>query len=170
MTEEKVDETPFGIRLLTETYQPIRRQIYVGPLPDSPEMVSHLAETLEVTTFISLEIPDYQIVTEAFFAGIEIIPLPVQDFGTPPDIVFMNSITNIAVCSRRYSNVYIHCYSGRGRTGMVAACLLVYFGYTAEAALEKVRDILGDRAPETEEQVDYVREYEQYLLSFKKGN
>jgi len=34
--------------------------------------------------------------------------------------------------------VYIHCFAGIGRTGMVAACYLVQHGLSGEAALNEL--------------------------------
>jgi hypothetical protein len=45
--------------------------------------------------------------------------------------------------------LYIHCFAGRGRTGLVAACLLgaLYDGVDADEALERVSAYYKARAP-----------------------
>ena len=62
--------------------------------------------------------------------------------------------------------LYIHCWGGRGRTGVVAACLLglLYEGVDAEEALDRVQAYFATRAPgnpspETEPQRQQVRDF-----------
>ena len=62
--------------------------------------------------------------------------------------------------------LYIHCWGGRGRTGIVAACLLglLYDGMDAEEALDRVQAYFATRAPgnpspETEPQRQQVRDF-----------
>lgn len=61
--------------------------------------------------------------------------------------------------------VYIHCWGGRGRAGMVAAAALArIYGVSAEEALERVDRALKTRepegrAPQTDEQIEFVRQF-----------
>ena len=62
--------------------------------------------------------------------------------------------------------LYIHCWGGRGRTGIVAACLLglLYEGMSADEALDRVQAYFATRAPgnpspETEPQRQQVRDF-----------
>ena len=91
----------------------------------------------------------------------------------------------VSVLHRRIENgekLYIHCWGGRGRTGLVAACLLgaCYGELNAEQALERVqyyydlrqphgREKISGSAPskcspETDEQANQVRDW----FSFKR--
>ncbi|CAM9737832.1 unnamed protein product [Ascophyllum nodosum] len=73
--------------------------------------------------------------------------------------------------------VFIHCWAGRGRTGLVAACLLgrLYPELSAEQSLTRVDTYYRTRgtvavvksvrvSPETEEQVDQVRAFFEQIL------
>jgi protein-tyrosine phosphatase len=63
--------------------------------------------------------------------------------------------------------VYVHCWGGIGRTGMVVGCYLVRHGMPNEQALEKVNQLFKtrpadpyhSRAPETDAQVEFVRNW-----------
>ncbi len=52
-------------------------------------------------------------------------------------------------------NVVLHCHGGLGRTGTVAARLLIEFGENAAVAVDRVREARWG-AIETQEQEDYV--------------
>ena len=62
--------------------------------------------------------------------------------------------------------LYVHCWGGAGRTGLVAACLLgaLYPSIAVEEALERVQAYFTARgepgySPETDAQVQQVREW-----------
>jgi len=73
----------------------------------------------------------------------------------------------------RFSTIYIHCWGGRGRAGLVGACLLslIYPEITADACLEWVQrgydtrkgaemmPVGLRRSPQTEEQRKFVRRF-----------
>lgn len=59
--------------------------------------------------------------------------------------------------SCRTGNVVVHCVGGLGRSGLVAACLLVRRGMDAESAIRTVREHRSPRAVETRVQEDFVR-------------
>jgi protein-tyrosine phosphatase len=56
-------------------------------------------------------------------------------------------------------NVLVHCRQGVGRTGLVAACLLVKSGMSPGAAVENVSAARGVPVPETVEQRDWIDHY-----------
>jgi protein-tyrosine phosphatase len=56
-------------------------------------------------------------------------------------------------------NVLVHCRQGVGRTGLVAACLLVSRGLDPTAAVEKVSAARGVPVPETKEQRQWIDHY-----------
>lgn len=63
--------------------------------------------------------------------------------------------------------IYLHCWGGKGRSGLVAACLLgvLYKGITADEALRRIGSYCQLRnnphtySPETREQLDQVRDF-----------
>ena len=58
-------------------------------------------------------------------------------------------------------NIFIHCRGGFGRSGVIAARLLVEFGYPAIEAIRKVRDV----RPGSLETI----EQENNVIAFSKG-
>jgi hypothetical protein len=63
--------------------------------------------------------------------------------------------------------VYMHCWGGRGRSGLVAACLLQSkYGISADESLQHVQQAFQTRGetkhmrvPETDEQVQFVKDF-----------
>lgn len=56
-------------------------------------------------------------------------------------------------------NFLVHCRQGIGRSGLVAACLLVKKGMSPGAAVEAVSAARGLPVPETTEQRDWINHY-----------
>src|SRR5260370_28291707 len=65
-------------------------------------------------------------------------------------------------------NVVVHCRQGIGRTGLVAACLLVTKGLTPEAPVKTLSGARGDPVPETAEQRRLIDHYTAALASTKE--
>jgi protein-tyrosine phosphatase len=64
-------------------------------------------------------------------------------------------------------NVVVHCRQGIGRTGLVAACLLVTKGLTSDVAIKKLSVARGNPVPETTEQRRWIDHYASVLASAK---
>jgi ADP-ribosylglycohydrolase len=99
-------------------------------------------------------------------AGIEYLRAPITDHGIPKERTQMAAI--LETLSRALDSgrpVYLHCRAGIGRTGMVAGCLLIERGLTADQALTELNRVWQQSArasrwpsvPETAEQTRYVR-------------
>lgn len=101
---------------------------------------------------------------------------PIADLHPASSIEWLiNAVDELAERVRRGERLYIHCFAGRGRTGLVACCLLgvLYEGIDAKEALDRVgayyRLRVGYNAgqgraadgmsPETEPQREQVREF-----------
>jgi len=60
---------------------------------------------------------------------------------------------------QRGGAVYIHCWGGVGRTGMVVGCHLARHGLSGEQALERIVELrsgLANQSPETDAQCALV--------------
>ncbi len=91
--------------------------------------------------------------------GIEWYHLPIIDKSTP-DTTFekkwIESGKKLREHLKRGGNIVLHCLGGLGRTGLLAARLLVEFGEDPDKAIQKVRGARPGTI-ETESQEEYVR-------------
>jgi atypical dual specificity phosphatase len=93
-------------------------------------------------------------------AGLEYLHIPIEDFGTPRVDDIERFIAFVRHVSRRAGGpVLVHCGSGYGRTGTMAACFLVSEGQSAVAAIREVRQ-LRPGSIETEGQEAAVGEWQ----------
>lgn len=73
-------------------------------------------------------------------AGMEVISLPIPDFGIPELGALVPVVEAAYRAARSGRNLAVHCYAGVGRTGLFAACLAKrVFGYSGEEAISWVR-------------------------------
>jgi protein-tyrosine phosphatase len=85
---------------------------------------------------------------------------PIADRQVPTSEAKLGEILdkmNNALSTGR--NVLIHCRQGVGRSGLVAACLLIKSGMSPGAAVEAVSAARGVSVPETAEQRDWIERY-----------
>lgn len=68
------------------------------------------------------------------------------------------------------NRVYIHCWGGVGRTGIVVACLYEYYGESYEEAIAHLRQSFKDcpksqwrTTPETSEQLEFIQGFGKFL-------
>jgi protein-tyrosine phosphatase len=93
--------------------------------------------------------------------------MPIQDFNTPPIKKMVEILDALDSALAEGMNIYLHCYGGKGRTGMVLGCHLVRHETPANQALNKIlalrSEIPGrdEQSPETEGQKRMVMEWKQ---------
>ncbi|PPC74528.1 protein tyrosine phosphatase [Pokkaliibacter plantistimulans] len=91
--------------------------------------------------------------------GMEFRSYPVADRGLPADKVqFVGFIHDLLGQISAGAQVVVHCRAGIGRTGIVAASLLIAAGYSAGDAFALVSAKRGVEVPDTEEQQAWVTE------------
>jgi protein-tyrosine phosphatase len=90
-------------------------------------------------------------------SGVEFVSYPIPDRGVP------SSRTAAAELTRRLEGllaggkgVAIHCRAGVGRSGLLAACLLVRAGLETQAAFTRISTARGWLVPDTPEQAEWV--------------
>jgi ADP-ribosyl-[dinitrogen reductase] hydrolase len=90
--------------------------------------------------------------------GMRWLHLPIVDMKAPDEKFKEEWVTageELRSLLRRQDDVVVHCRGGKGRAGLVAACLLVEFGTEPGTAIAKVRAVRPG-AIETDEQEDFV--------------
>lgn len=91
--------------------------------------------------------------------GVTFVSYPITDRGVPPDTSgLLDLLERIYSDLQAGKNVLVHCRQGIGRTGLVAASLLVRNGMRPESAIEQVSRVRGLAVPETPEQESYIYE------------
>lgn len=86
-----------------------------------------------------LGIPDLVAAFEA--RGVAVRRIPFEDGGIPTYEQAMEAVGLVLDVASRGENVVIHCRGGLGRTGLVAACALVFNGTDATRAVRAVRAV-----------------------------
>ena len=91
---------------------------------------------------------------------------PIVDFSTPSSDLMEKILDEIDAQIVAGRTVYVHCLAGIGRTGMVVGCYLVRHGLTGEEALLQIQTLRKEtpswwhRSPESQEQVDFILNWE----------
>ncbi len=131
--------------------------------------VGVLVSLMERDEYSDLQIPE--LFQKAEQQGMAVLYLPIPDYGVPnasEDDDYRPFIEDVANRIEEGETVIVHCRGGLGRSGMVAASVLVALGQSAEEAIKTVR---GARkgAIETPDQEDRVRWFEMELQAGDDG-
>jgi protein-tyrosine phosphatase len=98
--------------------------------------------------------------------GIEVLRFAIEDMNVPREAEaeeYEGLILNVVDRLRDGKNVVVHCRGGLGRTGTVAACVLVALGdHSAVEAIAAVRAARRGTV-QTRDQEDFVRRFEETL-------
>jgi ADP-ribosyl-[dinitrogen reductase] hydrolase len=114
---------------------------------------------MERHEFASLRVPDLDLRVRAY--GMTWVHLPIPDQGVPGgafSVAWPNVREELLSHLTSGGRVVLHCRGGLGRTGLVAAVLLIEAGMAQDDAIRAVRSV-RPRAIETVEQVCFVRDW-----------
>jgi len=98
--------------------------------------------------------------------NMEFVQLSVIDRGLPAIQPFKDLIKLIVSRVKSGGTVAVHCRAGIGRSGMTVCCSLLHFGYSSASAIEHVSNARGVLVPDTDEQIDFIHQFE---LNMKKA-
>ena len=165
---------------ILESYWVEENRLLAGEYPGSydPEPTRRrLTAFLEAgaTAFINLtqlhELPPYEdiLVEEAKIYGMDVSHqrIPIRDLSIPSSDTMTAILNAIDKAINDGKCIYVHCWGGVGRTGMVVGCYLVRHGFANEQALARVEQLYQTRpasfhlprSPQTDEQVEFVRNW-----------
>ncbi|HUB82633.1 MAG TPA: dual specificity protein phosphatase family protein [Bryobacteraceae bacterium] len=97
--------------------------------------------------------------SDALKHAMAFVSYPIADRSIPADASTLSTLLeNIQRDLRQGKNVLVHCRQGIGRTGLIAASLLVREGMDPEAAIQEVSRVRGVPVPETHEQESCIYE------------
>ncbi len=129
-------------------------------LEDETSEWARLGIDVVVSLLTPDEVEEFNLADEAGLCrsnGMEFVALPVPDRGVPPSWeAVLKLVSQLDVQLSSGKTVGIHCRQGIGRSGVLAACLLVSSGMSPESAFERLSESRGRPIPETSEQQAWV--------------
>lgn len=100
--------------------------------------------------------------------GMKFLSLPIPDRDVPASLARVaETLEQLDADLSAGRNVVVHCRQGIGRSGLLAACLLVGKGLSSGAAIESVSAARGLAVPETREQRTWIERYAASLAGTK---
>lgn len=92
--------------------------------------------------------------------GLEVIHLPVPDFGLPPDVDrFKQALSDVQQAGESGEKIAVHCLAGIGRTGTFLACLAARIqSLPGKQAIQWVRRFIP-QALENRQQEKFVEQF-----------
>jgi protein-tyrosine phosphatase len=116
-----------------------------------------------VSLLTSEEVDDLGLGNEAQHVksqGMHFVSFPILDREVPEsDTKVAAALEKLDADLSSRRNVVVHCRQGIGRTGLMAACLLVMKGLNPEAAVKSLSAARGTPVPETAEQRRWIDHY-----------
>ena len=85
---------------------------------------------------------------------------PIRDFSVPTRESLVATLDEIDAELAAGGVVYVHCWAGCGRTGVVVGSWLVRHGVAPEEALRRIAEARGLGCPQTLEQRAFVLEWQ----------
>jgi protein-tyrosine phosphatase len=98
--------------------------------------------------------------------NIKFISYPIKDRGLPPSVQEFAQLTKVIYKQIiEGTNTVIHCRAGIGRTGIVAAGVLLHTELEATEAFQRISRARGIQVPDTEQQFDWVVANQNKIIS-----
>jgi protein-tyrosine phosphatase len=89
------------------------------------------------------------------------INFPIVDRGIPEKGGRVDQlISQLALKIQNGETVVIHCRMGIGRSSIIAASILLQYGFKTEQVLQKIASARGLKVPDTEQQVQWLKSRE----------
>ncbi len=120
--------------------------------------IMQIVSLLESSEEYEVGLTDEKKLSEKY--GMEFVSFPLPDRGLPRSLGEYSKFTkNLYHQIAGGKNTVIHCRAGIGRTGVVAAGVLLHCGFEPEEAFEQISEKRGVVVPDTIEQRNWVIEH-----------
>ncbi len=117
--------------------------------------VKVIVSLLDFSEILELGLRDEKKICESI--GIEYISFPIKDRSVPESSVHtVKLVRNLHLKLLAGQNMVIHCRAGIGRSGLIAACLLVHAHESPCEAFARISKARKLNVPDTQEQSDWV--------------
>ncbi|CAE7945990.1 tnc-2 [Symbiodinium sp. KB8] len=161
-----LDKVGFGGAAAAEALAEERTEIPPQVGPGSEEWP---ADGVPVAGFPGRFLP-YAAKAQSLMPDLQFMHCPIQDLSTPRSRELSELVGELMQRMEANEVIYVHCWGGRGRSGVVAACLLgsMFREMTAAECLEMVQSGYSSRgskadvgalakSPQTDEQRQFVK-------------
>jgi len=89
--------------------------------------------------------------------GMQFVSFPIPDMGIPTSVEEFASLSKMLLKQiDAGANLLVHCHAGIGRSGLLAAGILLHCNLNPQQAFAHVSKMRGVRVPETPEQEDWL--------------
>ncbi|MFD9691830.1 tyrosine protein phosphatase [Kitasatospora sp. NPDC059088] len=95
-------------------------------------------------------------------AGLQFIPIPIQDRTVPDLTTILPTLRKLAEQLHEGAHVVTHCRAGIGRSSLLAAALLILNGVDPDVAWNQIEHARGLAVPDTAEQRGWTVELLKY--------
>lgn len=141
--------------------------IYMSQVPKAVDIqnfkkeynISHICTLLQPHEIYRFNLTNYLELCEK--SGINLILFPIKDEMIPENKEKFNEIIEILLSEiTAGKNILIHCKHGKGRTGLMAAAILIKMGYSKDEALEILKKSKPTKSAQHKIQQNFLDEYE----------
>lgn len=153
----------------------VQPNLAIMPCPEGGAQLESEIEALQlsgVDVLVSLLVPEeeprLQVETEAILCqqkGLRFISFPIPDFDIPTSFQDVDQlVVQLQAELLAGRKVVIHCRGGIGRSGMVAACLLIKQGISVSDSLTALRTARRCAVPATRAQANWIEKYNEWRI------
>ena len=139
------------------------KKLWISPHPHPSQAQWKTWQDLNITALRCLLTPPerQRLNLQNWYADIasqqcELRYYPILDFATPALPDALPEIARDAKSVSAGTGLMVHCNAGIGRSGIWCCVLLMYLGWSAEAAVDDVSTARGKPVPETPAQRDWI--------------
>jgi Cyclin-dependent kinase inhibitor 3 (CDKN3) len=135
-------------------------------LADEIAGLKHLGVNALVSLIEKHEIDELGLIEEGPLClqnGIEYISHPIVDRGAPKSFETLRNLAErLSTKVKDGESIVIHCRAGIGRTGLVAACVMLHLDYPFDGIFATLSKARGVPVPDTDSQISWVKSYAKF--------